>query len=318
MSCAVVERVVRRPSRAPRASRRPEARPARRGHARARLWRPSASPRSVSRSREVDVGVRVPVRRTRPPPASSTARSRCSIAACRSAPRIRAQPRARCAIGGGGARGVADLLGERERVSCEQFRTLDVSVGELDQREVRQREDARRATGAQPGSVRASSSGARASSPRPARKSACPSGTRPAYRHSLSAGSLSSTNLADRSASAMPRLRYVELTIATTERIDVIPIGERAVVRPVFCDAEPPLDLVATLARSVVRSARALLASSRSRCGLRPGEGVEPAVERGHSAGGEHRDSEHARRARSRGATSRRRSHGRWRCSTSP
>ena len=198
--------------------------------------------------------MRVPIGRL-VAPASSAARSRCSIAACRSAPRIRAHPSARCALA------AAELAvwpissaSARACLARRSARSTSPSASSMSERYARARMLVARWRA--PGSVRASSSGTRASSRRPARKSACPSGTRPAYRHSLPAGSFSSTNLAACSASAMPRLRYVELTIATAERSDVIrwrgglsparPLRRGAIARP-----------RRVLARSVARPGRA-------------------------------------------------------------
>ena len=78
-----------------------------------------------------------------------------------------------------------------------------------------------------------------------------------------------------------------------------MPIRERAVVGPVLCHAEPSLDLVASLPAQSVRVSARMVASSRSRQGLRPGERVEPAVERRHPTGGQQRDGDaHHERAR--------------------
>ncbi len=253
---------------------------------------------AVSRRGEMDVGMRVPVGRF-VAPASSTARSRCSIAAWRSAPLISTHPRARCGLA---AAAVAawPISSASARASRARSSARSASpVCELDQRRGTRSARMLVARRLAPGSVRASSSGARASSSRPARKRACPSGTRPAYRHSLRAR----LGLEHEPG----RLLGVRDTTAEVRRADHRDhgadrrdsVGERAVVGTVLCDAEPSLDFVAPLAAqpcAECANGRELAVLQR----LRPGEGVEPAVDRRHSTDGQQRDGRTQSRACSR------------------
>ena len=96
-------------------------------------------------------------------------------------------------IGRGGTRRMADLVREPKGLPCKPFRTLDISVAELYEREICKGEDSCRSMAC--------------AGERPASTCACPRGTSPAYRHSLPSGWGSSTNLAACAASVMPRLR---------------------------------------------------------------------------------------------------------------
>ena len=132
----------RRPSssRARRGLRRPGAHRAPHGHARVHQWRRRLS-EAVSRRREMNVGMGVPVRRL---VRAGQLHGPFEVLDRRMEirPAHQGTAKGKVRVGRSDTGRVADFLGESERVPCQSFRTFAVSATELDEREVRQREDA--------------------------------------------------------------------------------------------------------------------------------------------------------------------------------
>ena len=190
-------------------------------------------------------------------------------------------------IGRAGARRVTDLIGEGEGIPCESFGALRISVCELDEREVRQCQEGRRAmprAGECPGLLEW-----RARLREATVEEECLS-----QRYEPRVSPFASGRLGLEHEPGLP----LGVGDATAEicRADHCdhganrrdPVGKRAVVGSVLCDAEPSFDFVS--------SSAAQSCGQRAHCrefavaeGLRPRERIEPAIERRHSTGREHR-----------------------------